>query len=106
MIYKNKKLSNYQLKIKNEKILFDCIKWLKENSKTNSDGKWSVVWSLQSMVIDELLFDNLIFSEDIPENEKHKIIRLAINRWWKYKKYRESNKPVNGFCDAVLYVFG
>lgn len=97
--------TGYKISVENKKrkILEDAISWLKENSFTNAEGKWSIRVSRFEMMVEETLVSNIVIKPRIPRTVQITVIKNAIRRWWRYKKYIEHVDPVKGFTDAILF---
>ena len=78
------------------------LQWLRENSCLSAEGKMQTDLSVASMAAEELIASSVKVEPDFPERTKRRVIRLALNRWRRYKKYFDARDQVQAFQDALV----
>lgn len=77
------------------------LQWLRENSCLSAEGKMQTDLSVASMAAEELIASSVKIEPDFPERTKRRVIRLALNRWRRCKKYFDARDQVQAFQDAL-----
>jgi len=88
-----------------KEIIIKCLTLLEENSSLSSEGKPRITLGIYYNFIKEIFLENIIFSNDLPERTRRKILHLSIFRWINYKKLDNPNQKIKLFINAINYEY-
>jgi hypothetical protein len=83
-----------------------ALRWLKEKAVIDANGKMTINLEstkdhIFSMAVDELLVSCTSIQPNIPEFAKQQVVNQAIDRWFRYKKYKDNPDITSAYKDAL-----
>ena len=83
-----------------------ALKWLMDKAVIGSNGKRSITLEsnmdmLYSMAVTELLIWCISIRPSLSEFVKAQVVNRAIDRWLRYKKYRDNPDKVSAYEEAL-----